>query len=161
MAYDRLMSDCLFFAVNGVLYLFPFFSLHAVSAGFRHYFSDGPLVESDWWTLKLTPLVIFVLMFPITNMRDFSVFVKLNSYGLICVAYILCFLLGTAIFQKKIDTDHLPPPFEVFFIVLRLLLCVSHWMLCAAFVSQVRRHPDVEFFHSQLHPAHLGQPSQA
>ena len=34
------------------------------------------------------------------RLQDFSVFVKLNTYGLVCVAYILCFILATCLFQQ-------------------------------------------------------------
>lgn len=54
----------------------------------------------DWseFSYSWTCVIIFVLVFTTTAIRDLQIFVKINSYGVIFIALIILFICGMGVY---------------------------------------------------------------
>lgn len=125
MAYDRLMSDCLYLAVNGI----------------REYASGQDVGTSTYWNTQISPVIIFIVMFPLTNLPSFSIFVKLNSYGLLAVAYMVGYVLYTAFGVEHLSS--VPVLFDANFPKFAGILTLSFFIHnCILPIIQNARHKE-------------------
>merc|ERR1712137_1019684 len=72
IAYDILMSDILFSSVS------------SVSNVIKNIVDSPNFITADtgtnwWWNTKVTPIIVFIVMWPICNMRNFGIIVTINS----------------------------------------------------------------------------------
>jgi len=53
-------------------------------------------LKPDWsqFSYSYTCLIIFVILFVLTMRKDISLFIKINSYGVIFITIIVVFILG-------------------------------------------------------------------
>ena len=99
MAYFVIMSTTLFSAVQGVLDLIFKHSLTPVPGSHGHEMHYA----TRYWQAWMTPLIVLVLVMPLTQIKTLAVLVKVNSGGVLCVAYLLVFMLVASLTAK-------PPP---------------------------------------------------
>lgn len=61
----------------------------------------------DWseFSYSWTCVIIFLIVFGMTSVRDLKVFVKINSYGVIFIALIILFICGMGIYGYA-NTDY-------------------------------------------------------
>jgi hypothetical protein len=85
MAYFVIMSTTLYSAVQGVLDLIFADALTPVpgSGGHERHFL------TEYWQHWMTPLIILVLVMPLTQIKTLAVLVKVNSGGVLCVVYLV------------------------------------------------------------------------
>jgi len=68
------------------------------------------------WSPIVAAAIITVVTFPLTNLKTLGMLVKVNSAGILCVAYIVGFIIYDAIFVKGIlNSTGLPLP-ETYFL---------------------------------------------
>jgi len=126
-AYDRLMSDCLYYAVNG----------------FRSMGSDADIGETSFWSLKLSPIVVLLMMLPISSLKDFSVLSKINTFGIVAVVYVIGFVFSTSVFDQQIESSRLPPLFEGHFTKFAGILTLSFFIHnCILPILKLQRNPE-------------------
>merc|ERR1712063_245228 len=56
-----------------------------------------------WWNEKVTPIIVFVVMFPICNMKNFGIIVTINSLGVISIAYTVVFIVLQCTFEQGLE----------------------------------------------------------
>ncbi len=89
IAYDILMSNALY---KFVLVFMPASS------------SSGS-VSYRYWTPAMAAGVIFVAVFPLCNLRSLDVLIKLNSFGVFCVVYMLFFIVFKSFYDERQNID--------------------------------------------------------
>ena len=96
IAYDILMSEILFSSVSSVVTVIK-------------NFIDNPNFPTSatgtnwWWNEKVTPIIVFVVMFPICNMKNFGIIVTINSLGVISIAYTVVFIVLQCTFEQGLE----------------------------------------------------------
>ncbi|KAL6049282.1 Sodium-coupled neutral amino acid transporter 9 [Balamuthia mandrillaris] len=113
IAFDILMSDSLYENVNSIRY----FATKADKIG-----------ETKAWSHYIAPLFIAVPMFCLGSLKSFSLLVRLNSVGILCVLYIITFVVVSCFVYDGIDIHDAPPLVETKFFYFMGLLMVSYFI---------------------------------
>lgn len=82
--YYELMTQAIYPCLNALIYW-----IFGVDNPF-----DPSLLTFKHFSLSYTCIIVTAVLFPVVCKRDFSVFIKINSYGVLFVIAILVFLFG-------------------------------------------------------------------
>eukprot|EP01105_Mastigella_eilhardi_P016496 TRINITY_DN3775_c0_g1_i2.p1 TRINITY_DN3775_c0_g1~~TRINITY_DN3775_c0_g1_i2.p1 ORF type:complete len:354 (-),score=91.21 TRINITY_DN3775_c0_g1_i2:473-1432(-) len=78
----------------GIIYFILMSSnLQSLVEGIVARISDGDFRLTAWWGTWTVPAYAFIIMLPLLNLRDFSVFVRINSVGILWVLYVIVFII--------------------------------------------------------------------
>jgi hypothetical protein len=69
---------------------------------------EGPLPDVPYWTSIIAAGIITLFVFPPANLKSFQFLVKLNSVGIICVLYIMGFIIYNACFEEHLKFSTVP-----------------------------------------------------
>ena len=95
MAYDRLMSDSMYLGIAGIRELI---------SGTTHEPAD-----TWYWSDRVAPVYILLVMFPIVNFKTLSLIVRINSFGVIAGGFMIFYTLYSAFYVKGVKTlEHVP-----------------------------------------------------
>src|SRR3990167_6415546 len=101
IAYDILMSDTLFSSGVSIADIIKTFANNPNW--------DVADTGTHWyWNEKVTPLIIFVVMYPICNMKSFSVIVMINSFGVIPIIYTVLFIVCISFVDQGLTFTNIP-----------------------------------------------------
>jgi len=119
MAYQILMSDCLY---------------HSVKAMFS-------LQQSGFWTQQIPPVFILFALFPLCCLKRLTLLVKINTYGILAVGIIFFFIVYASI-DLGVSFDHVPQ-FDPDFPALAGVLTVSFFIHnCVLPIMKNQRYPE-------------------
>eukprot|EP01121_Diplochlamys_sp_Union-15-3_P012982 TRINITY_DN3960_c0_g2_i2.p1 TRINITY_DN3960_c0_g2~~TRINITY_DN3960_c0_g2_i2.p1 ORF type:complete len:358 (-),score=26.03 TRINITY_DN3960_c0_g2_i2:23-1066(-) len=122
VAYDILMMDSLYSNVQSVIYW---------STGHN---------SSQIWTKGFSAAIVIAVVFPIANLKSFSILVKFNSVGILCIALIVIFILVSS-FKHGLKFDNVPL-YNTGFIHLAGLLNVSFFIHnCVVAIMKDQENP--------------------
>lgn len=87
IAYDILMST----------------SLHDFVVGIMEFTNHGHPVSYWWWSQQTVPIVLALLLYPLSNLKSFVVLVKFNTVGIVAVLYLVFYIPTISFVEGKID----------------------------------------------------------
>lgn len=96
IAYDILMSDILYSSVASLVNV-------AKDIADDPNFETANTGSNWWWNNYVTPIIVFIIMFPICNMKNFSIIVTINSLGVFSIMYTVVFIFLQCTIQQGLE----------------------------------------------------------
>jgi hypothetical protein len=59
----------------------------------------------SWWTDQTSPLFLMILLFPVVNLKEFDILVKLNMVGVASILYLLTFIPSISFVENKVQIE--------------------------------------------------------
>jgi len=99
IAYDILMSDILYSSVAALVNV-------AKNIVDNPNFPVEDTGTNWWWNARVTPIIVFIVMYPICNLKNFGFIVTINSLGVISIMYTVVFIFLQCTFQQGLEFSH-------------------------------------------------------
>ena len=130
IAYSILMTDVLYSSVVSIYQItgniIEDISGDDYEATTHFYSSEYEIETKSYWNTYVAATLVFLFIYPISNMKSFTFIVMINTFGVIPIIYTVFFILLESVFGETIPPS--VPLFESQFFVLAGLLSVSFYI---------------------------------
>jgi len=126
---------------------FSFFvsSSHSSLSGIHSYlYDDSADVPKIWdyWNSYTVPLIIIVILFPLINLKQFQILVKLNTVGVLSVAYLLVYIPAISFYNRTPDLQSVEEFDEKFFYLAAIMTLAFFIHNCVLSILKHNRYPE-------------------